>query len=281
LERYRQAELLAPQLPLLWLNEGLTCRHMMTPGSKGPESEEAINCAVRAFKRLSELEPTEPRGEQLYVQTLFDGDRLDILETRYREQVRRTPADLAAINGLIQVYARANRPEEALAAYQRKAALLPRDAEVHYAVGVFVWQQLFQRGGGPDKAGFDPRPSPAEASKPKGKQPRKVPPPFSAGDITGGARVAMADLGIKYLERAIALRPTYREAMVYLNLLYRQKAMAYFDAPESWQTAVDAAEKWRRQAEVAQAEKPPVGGPASKPAHSPDAQRKGAAHGAP
>ena len=36
--------------------------------------------------------------------------------------------------------------------------------------------------------------------------------------------------------------------MTYLNLLYRQKSFAFFDRPEDWKAAVDAAEKWRLDA---------------------------------
>ena len=213
-------------------------------------------CALDAFERLKGVAPQDARGEQLYVQTLFDADRFETLAARYREQLKRDPSDLAAINGLIQVTTRWNRPEEALTWYQRKAALLPDDAEAQYAVGVFVWQQLYQRGGGADKAAFDPRPDPAaapptRASRRKGRAPSptaKTPPPFAVGDITGSQRATLADIGIKYLERALALRPQYHEAIVYLNLLHRQKAMAYFDQPERWQATIDTAEKWRRQA---------------------------------
>jgi hypothetical protein len=149
----------------------------------------------------------------------------------------------------------------------------PNDAEAQYAVGVYIWQQLFQRGGGPDKAAYDPRPDPnapaaAEAAPIKGKgkgkgkkgkrgkkaaappAPVKQPPPFTMGDITGTQRIALADLAMKYLERAVALRPKYREALIYMNLVMRQKSLAYLNNPTEWQACIDAAEKWRAKAEA-------------------------------
>ena len=157
-------------------------------------------------------------------------------------------------------------------------------AEAQYAVGVYIWQQLFLRGGGPDKASYDPRVDPdaaaaaaaaasggkgkAKGQKGKGKgkgrgkgtmrgkleaappQPLKQPPPFALGDVIGAQRIMLADLGIKYLEKALALRPKYREALIYMNLLYRQKSLAYFNNPAQWQACVDAAEKWRARAEA-------------------------------
>jgi hypothetical protein len=62
--------------------------------------------------------------------------------------------------------------------------------------------------------------------------------------------VTLAELGIAHLERAIALRPSQREALVYANLLSRQKSFAYFDRPELWHEAVQMAEAYRGRAEA-------------------------------
>jgi tetratricopeptide (TPR) repeat protein len=263
-QSYQTAARFIPGFWLLWLNEGLTCRQMMVPGARTPDNDRAVACALTAFSNLKRLRPNDPRAEQLYVQTLFDADRFEELAALYQQRLRAQPNDPASINGLIQVYTRWNRPEQALAYYERRAALEPRDAEAQYAVGVFVWNQLFQRGGGPDMAAFDPRPDPEEAAVAAGKKgkqgkngkngnnaakPQKVPPPPGLGDIMGSARARLADVGIDYLQRALALRPRYPEAMTYLNLLYRQKSFAFFAEPDKWQACIDEAERWRREAE--------------------------------
>jgi tetratricopeptide (TPR) repeat protein len=260
LRAFERAEPLVPDLPVLWLNKGLTCQKMMIPGSKEPGNEAAIDCALGAFDRLRQLRPSNPRGQQLYVQTLFDADRFQTLAALYGERLRKAPADIEAVNGMVQVYSRWNRVEEATAWYRRRAELQPQDAEAHYAVGVYIWQQLFQRGGGADKAAFDPRPDPNQQPEPRQRRsnrkpppPGKTPPPFGLADIVGAQRVAMADLGIQELQRAAALRPKYDAAMTYLNLLYRQKSFAYFNDPVKWQECIDAADRWRRDALAAQA----------------------------
>lgn len=276
LEAYRRAEPLAGSLPLLWLNEGLTCRQLMIPGAKSAKDQQAAACALAAFQRMKAVAPADPRGDQLYIQTLFDADRYSELEKRFGGQLQRDPTDVAAVNALIQVATRSNQAEQALVLYQRKAALLPKDAEAQYAVGVFIWQQLFQRGGGPDKAAFDPRPDSAvvsdraSAAKESRRKRRragkdnspvvaaKVPPAFAPGDIVGTARVTLAGRGIQYLERAMELRPQYHDALVYLNLLYRQKAVGYFEQPAAWQQAIDTAEKWRLVAAAPAAVRPPA-----------------------
>ena len=291
LQEYEEAEPLVPHLPQLWRGKGLACRQLMAPGAKTAENTRAIDCALGAFDRLRQLRSADGAGELLYVQTLFDADRFETLANLYQERVRQNPSDLAALNGLIQTYSRWNRMDEAIAAYEKRAALRPSDAEAQYAVGVYIWQQLFLRGGGPDKASYDPRVDPdaaaaaaaaAAAGKGKGKghkgkgkkhgkrevappPPVKQPPPFALGDVIGAQRIMLADLGIKYLEKALALRPKYREALIYMNLLYRQKSLAYFNNPTEWQACVDAAEKWRARAEAEVAKDMPKD-PAKAPA---------------
>lgn len=317
-DAFASAAELVPQIPQAWLGEALSCRQLMTPGATTPANEHAIDCALASLAELRNRWPKDQRGETLFVQTLFDADRFPELVKLYEDRLKKDPSDLAAVNGEIQTYTRWNHLEEALAAYQKKAALLPNDAETQYAVGVFIWQQLFQRGGGPDKAAFDPRPDPnapaSESPEPKdgkekgkgkakkkkhargkhGKQevvappaapgtppeePHRPPPLFSVGDITGGQRAALADLGVKYLQRAMALRPQYREAMVYLNLLLRQKAMAYFTRPSLWQATIDEAEKWRLKVEAMTAAAGPHANPsgAGGAAGTPSPAAKGGA----
>ena len=124
-------------------------------------------------------------------------------------------------------------------------------------MGAFIWQLLSSRGGGPEmtrsthEPGEGPggaaaatrRPRAAGVTAPAARQP----PPAGADDISGALRIELADEGVRYLERALALRPRHSEAMIYLNLLYRQKSFALFTEPDQWQAAVDKANEWQKQ----------------------------------
>jgi tetratricopeptide (TPR) repeat protein len=250
-EAYERAERFLPNFPTLWLNKGIACRQLLTPGLKTPENDSAAKCAIDAFTKLRQLRPDDPRGEQLYLQTLFDADRFDDLSSFYSDRLRKNSADLEAVNGLIQVYSKSNRLDDTLQWYRRKADLQPDDAEAQYAVGVYIWQQLFLKGGSGDKATYDPRPNP---DKPKDKKDKKDkskevsgPPPFSVGDVVGRQRIEMSDTAYGYLQKAVAVRPKYVEAMVYLNLVQRQKAIAFFNEPAKWEACVNEALKWQKQ----------------------------------
>ena len=260
---FHQAEQYLPDAWQLWLNEGTTCRQMMVPGAKTPENEAAVQCALDAFTRMRALRPQDLRGPALYVQTLFDAERYEVLARMYRERADRNPADEEAVNGLIQVYARwGGHMSDALTWYGKKADLKAQDPEAQYAVGVYVWQQLFARGGGADKAGYDPRIQPGQKKAPPA-------PPFAGDDLVGQQRIDMADEGIKYLERAVQLRPAYSEAMAYLNLLYRQRSYALFDQPAEWQKSVDKAMEWRDKTAVAVGKSPQPSAAGANPEHAP------------
>jgi tetratricopeptide (TPR) repeat protein len=174
---YEIAEELVPALVPVLLNKGLACRQLMTPGTKNTANDRWVTCALDAFKRMNEVAPNDPRGDQLYVQTLFDAERYPALVERYQRELRENPKNLAAINGLVQVYTRWDHWDDALKLMIQRAEVASQDAEAQYAVGVFIWNRLFQKGGGADKATFDPR------------DPKAFPPPFGDSDIVGEARV--------------------------------------------------------------------------------------------
>jgi len=235
---YEAAEQLHP-MPVISYNLGLACRQLMMPGAKSHDNEQATECALTAFRRMKEQSPADVRADQLYQQTLFDAERFDALAELYLTQLQRSPNDPAALNGLIQVYSNAGRWDEALHWTVERAKRAPRDAEAQYAVGVFIYNRLFEKGGGAELSTYDPRPQGTAT---------KIPPATNPGDITGAARVALAEQGILYLKRALQIRPAYAEALTYLGLLSRQESFAYFDQPAKWQAAVDTAEEFRKQA---------------------------------
>ncbi|HEX3902175.1 MAG TPA: hypothetical protein VH853_04940 [Polyangia bacterium] len=248
---YKEAEPLVPGLPTLWLNEGYTCRQLIAPGGQDPESRRAAACALGAFRRLGEVAPQDPRAGELTLQTWFDVQDYAALEATFLERRRTAPNDLDAVHGLQDVYFKWGKWPQALEWSKAAAALRSSDAESQYGVGTFVWQILSAHGGGTQMAGYSPWPEVAKA----GTSMTLAPPAGAPGDITTETRVALADQGIVYLEKALALRPRYPEAMTYLALLWRQKSFAFFPDPIAWQGAVDEADNWQQKAADARAGK--------------------------
>ena len=248
---YKEAEPLVPNLPTLWLNEGYTCRQLIAPGGRDPESQRAAACALAAFRRLGEVAPKDQRAAELTLQTWFDVQDYPSLEAAFLERRRQAPDDLDAVHGLQDVYFKWGKWSQALEWSKLAAALRANDAQAQYGVGTFVWQILSTHGGGPQLASYSPWPEVAGA---KGSM-TVAPPAGAPGDVTDEARLALADQGIAYLEKAIARRPRYPEAMTYLALLWRQKSYAFFKDPIAWQGAVDEADNWQQRAADARAGK--------------------------
>ena len=244
---YTEAEALVPALPTLWLNKGYTCRQLIAPGGRDPVSKEAAACALSAFRRLHEVSPEDPRAEQLIVQTWFDTDDFAALEAHFLARTRERPNDVEPVRGLQEVYFKWGRWREALDWSKRAAALRPSDAESQYAVGTLVWQVLSGHGGGTEVAAYDPWPHPKDDGS-SVLVPPPSPPPAAGGDIGADLRIELADQGLAHLERALALRPKYPEAMTYLGLLWRQKSFAYLADPIAWQAQVDQADAWQKRA---------------------------------
>jgi hypothetical protein len=175
------------------------------------------------------------------------------------------------------VHSRADHWNEALKYTVMRADLDPKNAEDQYAVGVMIFNRLYQKGGADqEKAKFDPRPDPNAPPPPKrkrrGKQakapvvPTKIPPPFTVGDAVGAERVRLADIGIKYLQRALEVRPSYKEAMGFISLVYRQKSFAYLEKPTEWEPLFNLANEWLAKANQAAAAPTPTAGAPTPPA---------------
>ena len=118
-------------------------------------------------------------------------------------------------------------------------------------------------------AAYDPRPRlPPEADEPPaprkggGARPpsrpsrsRRRPRRPAASDITGKQRVELADQAIAYLDKALALRPHYADAMTYLGLSGGRSRSGCSPSPRRGRPAVDRANEWQRKALAARAGK--------------------------
>ena len=236
--RFKEALVFLPHQPIAWLNLGYACRELVIPGAATTESRAPALCALDAFKHLRELAPSDPRGDRLYVQTLFDAGEYRTLERAFISRHERDPSDIDVVLTLQQVYVRMGRWRDALAFYRKAAALRPHDPEAAYSAGTFIWQVLVAHGGGPAVDRYDPRP---RANRP-------APPAPGPDDVTGGERVALAEEGIAHLARAAELRPHFTEALAYIGLLYRQESYARFDDPPAWDHAVAEAATYAARA---------------------------------
>ncbi len=210
------------------------------------QSRSALNQGVAAFKngqyeeaqqhftRAKELDPQSVNA-RLYLATTYasqfipgapseENTRRGKLATdEYKEVLQMDPQNLSAIDGLASIlYQRAGQPfdpemfTESKSYHQKHVELRPDDPEPHYSIGVIDWALSY-------RADTDLRAAFNKTVPSKGL--KDIDPLPEALRIEYAQQYgAIVDEGIDSLNRAIALKPDYDDAMIYLNLLFRRKA---------------------------------------------------------
>jgi tetratricopeptide (TPR) repeat protein len=189
--------------------------------------------AIEFFKKAKEADPTLLNA-RLYLATAYaslyipgapsaeNRARGDQAVTEFKEVLDRDPKNLSAIDGLGSILYQmaqpfdANKFEESKKYHQRHIELKPEDPEPYYWIGVIDWALAF-RGNGEIRTDYN-----RDHLK---KQLRETDPlPAAVRKQYVDKYGAQVEEGINALNKAIALKPDYDDAMAYLNLLYRRKA---------------------------------------------------------
>jgi predicted Zn-dependent protease len=184
-----------------------------------------------------------------YLAILFASDKLnqpDEAETVVRRLIAIEPADIGSYFALLKIYEGADRMAEAEAVLGEAQAAAPDRIEVWTQTA-----QYFNRKGDFDRsmAAFH-RLTQIEPQNPQHFYQlavfyeEKVRKDFALGPQQASDYLAR---GIAAVDKALALRPEYFEALTYKNLLLRQRARLETD-PARQQVLIDAADQLQRQA---------------------------------
>ena len=128
----------------------------------------------------------------------------------YKSVLEKDPKNVNSLKGIAALYFNMKKMDEAKQYHHKVTELDPNDPETYYSIGVIDWTQAYQN-----------------ASEVKAKEGLKV-----DDDIIKDKKLCpslksqndpLVQDGIDSLNKAIALRPDYDDAMAYLNLLYRRK----------------------------------------------------------
>jgi tetratricopeptide (TPR) repeat protein len=187
---FRIAAKMEPDIYQIPLHEAYAHLSLFVPGDTAPENQAEAKQAIDSFNRYLQLKPDDEKTRQLMIQTLIDSGRYDDALAFFKARLDKNPKDLEAIKALGVISSKANRFEDGLGWYERRAQVTPNDPEAFYAIGTLCWERLYQR-----------------------------------SDKTGEDRIKLADRGIAALKRAIELKPKYVEAVTFVNLLYRERAL--------------------------------------------------------
>lgn len=167
--------------------------------SVDPEARRVLaDSAVASFQRYSQLvgaghgDGAEgPNGERIeqHILTLYlDSAQPEKASALLESRLQRHPHDMATLQMLANLAVEQGELDGALQWHRRRLELEPQNPVGYYALAVMAWQFSYH------------------------------------SRIAAERRPALLDEGLQAVQRALELRPDYFEALVYANLLYREKA---------------------------------------------------------
>ncbi len=222
--QFQKGLALDPSLKFAWRSVALSAMTLYRPGVDTPENTRYFSTAIDAFKKYLAAFPQDTKAQDFMVSTYMNANKFDDVLNYLRDAVRKNPGDVKANKLIVTIYLRTQRIKEA---YDWIVAHIPKaDAEPYYLVSVYCW----------DKA-------------------------YRDASITPQQRGEYIDLGLTAADKALQMQPEYFDAMIYTNLLYREKAklqtteaakQQYFDKAEEWRTkALALREKLKKQTSLA------------------------------
>ncbi|MDP9339378.1 MAG: tetratricopeptide repeat protein [Acidobacteriota bacterium] len=208
--------------------------------------------AVEDFKEAKDLDPSLMNA-RLYLATAYASQyipgapseenvtRGNAAIDEFKGVLEKDKDNLSAVDGigsiLFQMSGQPFNPakfQESKTYHQKHIEMKPNDPEPYYWIGVIDWTLAFR----------------ANAELRTAYNKDHINKQIKEGDALPAAvrndyvakNGQMVDEGITYLQKAIAIKPDYDDAMAYLNLLYRRKADMVESADEraSYQKQADA-----------------------------------------
>jgi tetratricopeptide (TPR) repeat protein len=211
LPQFQRGIELDPGATFAWRSVGLTALALYRPGDADKQNREYERIAIEAFEKYLEDYPDDSRVHEYLLTMYVNSKQYDKALAYIDQQMQATPEKAGELEGMkVNILTQSGRLEQAAQLAQR----VPRERrpEILYTVGVSAW----------DKSFHDP----------------------SLDPVT---RERLVDLGLGSIKQALDIRPEYFEAMVYYNLLYREKAKLVTD-PFKRQEYIDQATEWQKKA---------------------------------
>ena len=200
--------------------------------------------AIGHFQRATQLDPTLSMAKTYLAtalaQNIVPGETTpENMKTAqqaiaiYQEVLNKNPNDVNSLKRIAGIYYNVNDFDQAKVWQKKVLAVDPKDPEAAYTIGAIDWNKAHEdllkllMGVGLNDDG-----------KGNVKAPKKVMDQFKQQDAD------IQEEGMKYLNQALANRPTYDNAMAYLNLMYRIKANIDFGNAGDVKDDLAQADQW-------------------------------------
>ncbi len=260
IHRYDKALAYVPQLAPACLNRAYSQEALFRLSSGKEERRKLAMDAVASFQAYQSLlengalgldakAPDAQRVEEHILTLLVDSGQADQAVAHLEGRVTRNPRDTSALEMLSRLEMEAGRLDRAMDWQRKRVAVEPDNPDAQYSLGAFTWLRSYR------DASLDP---------------------------TG--RNALLDEGMTALQRALQLRQDDFETLIYINLLYIEKAKcahgdaerAAFEAQaKTYRDRALASRKstTERTSDAPETNPAPSGGQGSEPQPSPPAAK--------
>lgn len=200
-----------PSATQVWRSVGFSALALYRPGDASPRNTEYAETAIDAFRKYLSAYPEDQKIREYLESILMGSGRQEEAIALLQEDADKHPGDMKYQTGVIAAMAEAGMLDRAM---QQAEKIGAKDPQLYHTIGVTAWSKSY-------------RSPPTDVTKHR----------------------EMIDLGIKALEKALALqgnRPSM-ETLSYINLLWREKVKVEVD-PFKQQEYIKIADEYRNRA---------------------------------
>jgi tetratricopeptide (TPR) repeat protein len=209
LKQFQEGLQLDPAATFAWRSVGLTAMALFKPGVTSAENTKYADLAIDAFQKYLADYPQDRKVEEYLVGMWVNSAQYDKAITYLMKQRQDQPENTKFNSAIVNVMIKASRFQDALNFVDNYGR---HDPQLYYMIETQAWSRSYN----------DPT-------------------------VTLEDRKQIVDIGLEAAQKAVDARADYMEAMVYYNLLYREKAKLTLDPKE--QDALKAkADEWRDKA---------------------------------
>jgi len=231
LKSYEEARQIDPSFPDLDRMVGYCNIGLYEPGNDKPENNKFADTAIEELQKYLKQRPKDETAREALINLFLNAERTSQAIDYFKEYLKENPADLNAVRSVATLYAKSGDFNESLNWYKKITLLDSKNAEAFYTYGVVCYEKV--------------------AKNPPDDLAQKL-------EIIGKGRDALLE--------ATKLREKYFEALVYINLLYREESKLETD-PAKQAALMAEAETYRNQAvEIARERKAAQKGTSDAPA---------------
>lgn len=213
LQHYKRARDIDSQsFPDLDRMIGYSLIGLYVPEDKSAANVKNADAAIVELRKYLRKRPDDRIAREALINLYLNADRITEAINYFREWLNDHPRDIDAVRSVATLYAKQGNFNESLKWYEQITKLDARNPEAFYTYGVVCYEKI-----------------------------AKNPPQDTA------ERLAIIEKGKSALQHAASMRKDYFEAMVYLQLMYRQQAPLETD-PVKQQQLVAEADRIRNEA---------------------------------